>query len=272
MRIVGSTSTRPHDRAARLGISASQRNQAGRTVAVRGPVPARQAAPGDRRLRAGKLEYRRGRAPLGPRAGLRSHLHHQGSRGPVTFSSGPCRGPRGSRRSVMPYLPVRPDLDQLQHQAKDLLHAAKRGDSGRSRQMHAVSGPGHLVVGAAGDGPRVRARQLGQPPAGSRAPRACSTAGTCPGWPATGQASGNGRGQDGELDATHRCADTGGRYMAMLRFDHGRLGLPAELPGTGRWRRPDPRRAPSGQRGARGRAETPLITTASYGDAEVARC
>jgi hypothetical protein len=30
----------------------------------------------------------------------------------------------------------------------------------------------------------------------------------------------------------HKCAGTLG-YMAMLRFDHGRLGLPGELPGTG---------------------------------------
>jgi hypothetical protein len=30
----------------------------------------------------------------------------------------------------------------------------------------------------------------------------------------------------------HQCVDPVG-YMAMLRFDHGRLGLPGELPGTG---------------------------------------
>ena len=30
----------------------------------------------------------------------------------------------------------------------------------------------------------------------------------------------------------HKSADPVG-YMAMLRFDHGRLGLPSELPGTG---------------------------------------
>ena len=58
--------------------------------------------------------------------------------------------------------------------------------------------------------------------------------------------------------------------MAMLRFDHGRLGLPRELPGTG---------AIAGaliQAGAPvdgypEDTETPLITAASYGDAEVAQ-
>ncbi len=60
-------------------------------------------------------------------------------------------------------------------------------------------------------------------------------------------------------------------YLAMLRFDRRRLGLPADLPGTGAMTtaliaagapvdgHPDIDR------------ETPLITAASYGDAEVAQ-
>ena len=40
----------------------------------------------------------------------------------------------------MPYLPVRPDLDQLRHQAKDLLHAAQRGDPDAVARIRAVSG------------------------------------------------------------------------------------------------------------------------------------
>ena len=40
----------------------------------------------------------------------------------------------------MPYLPVRPDLDQLRHQAKDLLHAARCGDPDALARIRAVSG------------------------------------------------------------------------------------------------------------------------------------
>ena len=39
----------------------------------------------------------------------------------------------------MPYLPARPDLDQLRHQAKDLLHAAQHGQSGAIARISAVS-------------------------------------------------------------------------------------------------------------------------------------
>jgi hypothetical protein len=35
-------------------------------------------------------------------------------------------------------LPARPDLDQLRHQAKDLLRAAKREDSGAAARIRAV--------------------------------------------------------------------------------------------------------------------------------------
>ena len=59
-------------------------------------------------------------------------------------------------------------------------------------------------------------------------------------------------------------------YIAMIRFDHERLGLPADLPGTGRVA------AALIDAGAQVEGlptdfETPLITAASYGDAEVAQ-
>ena len=59
-------------------------------------------------------------------------------------------------------------------------------------------------------------------------------------------------------------------YMAMLRFDHDRLGLPSELPGTGAMARAllD---AGAPANGRPEDTETPLITAASYGDAEVAQ-
>ena len=36
-------------------------------------------------------------------------------------------------------LPARPDLDQLRHQAKDLLHAAQRGDPDATARIGGVS-------------------------------------------------------------------------------------------------------------------------------------
>ncbi|MEU6644125.1 ankyrin repeat domain-containing protein [Saccharomonospora sp. NPDC046836] len=58
-------------------------------------------------------------------------------------------------------------------------------------------------------------------------------------------------------------------YVAMLRFDHERLGLPRELPGTGAIAKAllDAGAPVDGHAGDK---ETPLITAASYGDAEVA--
>ena len=67
----------------------------------------------------------------------------------------------------------------------------------------------------------------------------------------------------------HKSAGTLG-YMAMLRFDHGRLGLPGNLPGTGAIARALIE-AGAPVDGSPGDQETPLITAASYGDAEVAR-
>jgi ankyrin repeat protein len=59
-------------------------------------------------------------------------------------------------------------------------------------------------------------------------------------------------------------------FMAMLRFDADRLGLPRELPGTGAVAQT---LIDAGARvdGDPGDSETPLITAASYGDAEVAK-
>jgi ankyrin repeat protein len=58
--------------------------------------------------------------------------------------------------------------------------------------------------------------------------------------------------------------------MAMLRFDHDRLGLPGDLPGTGAMARALIE-AGAPVDGDPGDKETPLITAASYGDAEVAK-
>ena len=70
--------------------------------------------------------------------------------------------------------------------------------------------------------------------------------------------------------ADHRLGANPLNYIAMIGFDHARLGLPADLPGTG------PVAAALIDAGAPvdglpGDSETPLITAASYGDAELAR-
>jgi hypothetical protein len=59
-------------------------------------------------------------------------------------------------------------------------------------------------------------------------------------------------------------------YVAMIRFDAPRLGLPRELPGTGAIAQ-TLLAAGAPVDGEAGEPETPLITAASYGDAEVAR-
>jgi hypothetical protein len=42
---------------------------------------------------------------------------------------------RGKDRVHLRHLPVRPNLDQLKHQAKDLLRAARRGDAAASAEL-----------------------------------------------------------------------------------------------------------------------------------------
>jgi hypothetical protein len=168
----------------------------------------------------------------------------------------------------MAYLPARPDLDQLRHQAKDLLRAAQRGDSGAVARINAVSG--QVILSSA---QLALAREYGFPSWAklkleverrdvlnsrdlSRLARLLA--------------------EHRELATTkmerwsdHKSADPVG-YMAMLRFDHDRLGLPPELPGTGAIVKAliDGGAPVNGRPGDK---ETPLITAASCGDAEVAK-
>jgi len=168
----------------------------------------------------------------------------------------------------MPYLPVRPDLDQLRHQAKDLLHAAQRGDPEATARIRVVSGQVMLssaqlaVAREYGFASwarlklEVERRDIFNSRDLSRLARLLAehpemAAAQMENW------------------TDHKCADTVG-YMAMLRFDSGRLGLPRDLPGTGAMAKAliEAGAPVEGQPGDR---ETPLITAASYGDAEVAR-
>jgi hypothetical protein len=169
----------------------------------------------------------------------------------------------------MPDLPARPDLDQLRHQAKDLLHAAQRGAPDAITRIHAVSD--QIMLSAA---QLALAREYGFASWAklkleverrdilnsrdlSRLTRLLAE------HPELATAT-----------MEHWCDHPKGAdplgYMAMLRFDHGRLGLPRDLPGTGEIARALIQ-AGAPVNGHPGDKETPLITAASYGDAEVAK-
>jgi hypothetical protein len=188
----------------------------------------------------------------------------------VPVSIRPCTRTAGSRKGdVMPDLPARPDLRQLRTQAKELLKAARSGDGDAVARIEAVS-----------DRPMLVSAQL-----------AVARAYGFPSWPRL-KAEVERRELLNRRDVPslralldehpelavdkleHWCDHKRGAtplgYMAMLRFDAGRLGLPRVMPGTGAVARMlvDAGAPVEGDPGDR---ETPLITAASYGDAEVAR-
>ena len=166
-------------------------------------------------------------------------------------------------------LPARPDLNQLRHQAKDLLHAAQRGDPDAIARIDAVSDQVMLSAAQLAVAREygftswaklkleVERRDILNSRDLSRLTRLLAE------HPALAT-------EPMEHWCDHPLGAGPLGYMAMLRFDHGRLGLPRELPGTG---------AIAGaliQAGAPvdgypEDTETPLITAASYGDAEVAQ-
>jgi uncharacterized protein len=168
----------------------------------------------------------------------------------------------------MPDLPARPDLDQLRRQAKDLLRAAQAGDAAALARVRAVSD--RLVLASAqlavarehgfASWPRLKTeverrqilndRDLDRLRAMLAEEPALADA-TMEHW------------------CDHRRGASPLGYIAMLRFDSKRLGLPRDLPGTGAIARAliDAGAPVDGRPGER---ETPLITAASYGDAEVA--
>jgi uncharacterized protein len=165
-------------------------------------------------------------------------------------------------------LPARPDLGQLHHQAKDFLKAAQRGDPDAVARISAVSG--RLILSSA---QLALAREYGfaswaklkleverRDILNSRDLSRLSR--LLAGHPELATAK-------MEHWCDHKSAGPVG-YMAMLRFDHARLGLPSELPGTGAAAKAlIDAGAPAD--GYPEDKETPLITAASYGDAEVAK-
>jgi hypothetical protein len=168
----------------------------------------------------------------------------------------------------MPDLPTRPDLEQIRHQAKDLLRAARSGDGESLVRIRAVSP--RLTLASA---QLAVAREYG-----------------FANWPklklevqrreVLDDRDVNGLrallAEDAALatrSLEHWCDHPNGAsplaYLAMLRYDTSR-GVWRDVPGTG-----DVARAlvDAGALidGEAGDQETPLITAASYGDAEVAQ-
>jgi ankyrin repeat protein len=169
----------------------------------------------------------------------------------------------------MPDLPQRPDLAQLRRQAKELLHAVKSGDADALERIRAVS-----------DRPVLASAQL-----------ALAREYGFSSWPKLKQEIErrdilNDRdlprlsrllAEDPSLateSMEHWCDHRRGvaplNYIAMIRFDARRLGLPRELPGTGAVATAL-LGAGAPVNGQPDDTETPLMTAASYGDAEVAR-
>lgn len=164
-------------------------------------------------------------------------------------------------------LPARPDLAQLRHQAKDLLRDARRGDREAVARIGSVSG--RIVLSSA---QLALAREYG-----------------FAGWARLKlEVERRAILNDRDLSRLTRllaehpematrnlerwsddaCEEPLG-YVTMMRFNRGRLGLPDELPGTGAVARALIE-AGAPVEGGPGDRETPLITAASYGDAEVA--
>lgn len=168
----------------------------------------------------------------------------------------------------MSRLPVRLDLPQLRHQAKDLFASAKRGDAEALARIRAVNG--RLILA---DAQLALAREYGFD-SWTRLSREVERREIL------------NRRDLGSLSrllhdepelATRRMVNwTDHRsanplaYVAMIGFDHERLGLPEDLSGTG-----DVARAlidaGAPVDGLPDDSETPLMTAASYGDLEVAR-
>lgn len=168
----------------------------------------------------------------------------------------------------MPDLPARPDLDQLRHQAKDLLRAAKSGESEALARMRAVSD--RLTLASAqlavareygfASWPKLKTeverrtildqRDLARLTALLTEESMLATA-TMEHW----------------CDHPKGASPLG--YVAMLRYDTSRR-VWRDVSGTRAVARAllD---AGAPVDGNRGDPETPLITAASYGDAEVAR-
>jgi uncharacterized protein len=168
----------------------------------------------------------------------------------------------------MPDLPAQPDLDQLRHQARDLLRAAQRGDPKANARIRVVAS--RIILSSA---QLALAREYGFASWAklrleverrdilntrdlSRLTRLLAE------HPELAT-----RPMEHWTDRQH--GEPLG-YITMMRFNHDRLGLPSDLPGTSAVARALIA-AGAPVNGRPGDKETPLITAASSGDAEVAQ-
>ena len=165
-------------------------------------------------------------------------------------------------------LPARPDLDQLRHQARELLRAAQRGNRESTARIRAVSD--RIILSSAqlalareygfASWARLKLEVERRDVLNSRdLSRLTALLAEHPEL-ATSQL---------EHWADRVYGEPLG-YVTMMRFNHDRLGLPAELPGTGAIARALIE-AGAPVNGRPRDKETPLITAASCGDAEVAQ-
>ncbi len=168
----------------------------------------------------------------------------------------------------MPRLPARPDLDQLRHQAKDLLRAAKGGDPVAASRLASVAGDSNLssaqlaVAREYGFASwarlklEIERREL----LNSRDVATLATLlAEQPGLAV----------EPMENWCDHPLGATPLGYVAMLRYDTAD-SVWRDRPGTGAMAKAL-LTAGAAVDGDPGDRETPLITAASYGDAEVAR-
>ena len=165
-------------------------------------------------------------------------------------------------------LPVQTNLEQLRRQAKDLLRAAKAGDADARARIAAVGD--RLALASA---QLALAREYGFA-SWPRLKREVERREILTGrdLDRLGQMLSD-EPELAKIKMEHWCDHKQALplgFMAMLRFDADRLGLPRELPGRGAVAQTliD---AGAPVDGDPGDSETPLITAASYGDAEVAK-
>jgi hypothetical protein len=169
----------------------------------------------------------------------------------------------------MPDLPARPDLHQLRIQAKDLIKRARAGDAAAAARINVVSE--RLTLAAAqlalareygfASWARLKAEVKRRAFLDNRDIR--SLRALFAEQPQLAR-------EKLEHWSDHPLGATPLGYVAMLRFDAPRLGLPGEISGTAEVARLLIG-AGAPVEGAPDDCETPLITAASYGDADVAR-
>ncbi len=168
----------------------------------------------------------------------------------------------------MPCLPPHPDLDQLRRQAKDLLRAAQHGDTDAVARVHAVSD--HLILDSAqlavareygfASWARLKTEVTRREIFDARdVARLNSLLAEHPELAVEPMLS--------WCDHPQGASPLG--YVAMLRYDTSR-GIWRDVPGTAAIARAL-LKAGAPADGDPADAETPLMTAASYGDAEVAQ-